>query len=213
MIGRRLSLLILAAGALAVYVIWDDRVGFFERFLLGEKASPTAISTVPAPVSAGGGKTQLNPVAGLSATALAEMIERPLFNPTRRPAPEEPPPPPPPPPAAEPEQPVVEHTVNPEDFTLLAVASNAGGKTALVRWNSANQVVRVKQGGALSDLQVIEVNDREVTLGRDGQSFKLKMFETPATPADPATDPNTEIVPQIEPDQSMQKPPPNVNPQ
>lgn len=113
-----------------------------------------------------------------------EISKRPLFNPTRAPAPKEEPPPPAPPQEAPPppEQPA-QVALNANDFTLLAIASSEDGKTAVVRSNADAKVFHLKQGETISDLEVLEVGDRGIKLGKDGQTIELEMFVKAPPPA------------------------------
>jgi general secretion pathway protein N len=118
----------------------------------------------------------LNPLATATVEQFAEIVDRPLFNPTRTP---------PPPPvedvaAAEvagPAPPAPEGSAKPEDFTLLAVAIDDDTRIAMLRWNKTNEVFHLKQGQFLSDWELRSVGEREVTIARNDVSFSLKLFE------------------------------------
>ena len=190
MTGGRLALLATAAVGLLAYSVWSGDI-VLPMVPPFDAAKDKAAVIRPAPAAADAPMARpvaaLNPLSGLNAEAFTAIVERPLFNPTRRPAP--PPAPevepvvelseePPPAVAAEPE-------VKPEDFSLLAITSVDGTATALVRWNPTNQVYQVKQGQPVSDWQLLKIGALDVTLGRDGKTLQLKLFQTfgPAPPA------------------------------
>jgi hypothetical protein len=177
MIERRLLLLLMVAGILGAYSVYNHGETLLDRFKPQEQAARAAnAGTLKATTYGGGSVVNLNPVSGIDVAALNDMIERPLFNPTRAPKPRVQPPP-----VVEAAAPaVVEDDINPKDFTLLAVAATEADKTALVRWNSADKVFHLKRGQLLSDWEVLEVGDREVTLGKGGKSVQIKLFQKPA---------------------------------
>jgi hypothetical protein len=111
----------------------------------------------------------VNPLANLALSSLKEMIERPLFNKTRAPKPphvmaEQPP--------DEPQ----EQQGAPEDFTLLGVVIASGGKTALLRLNKTNEVVRLKDGQMFTDWLVTEIGPRYIVIKKADQVFTIKLF-------------------------------------
>lgn len=173
-------MLIAAASGLAVYVANGEGGRLMARLKeQGAEALPPRISGKPAPSKTAAVPVTLNPLSELKVGALEEITNRPLFNPLRRPAP-----PPPPAVAEAPEvaEPVQEAGINPEDFALLAIASGDFGRTAVVRWNPTNEVLHLKLGQQLSGWEITEVGDREVTIGRDGKTLVLKLFQKPAQP-------------------------------
>jgi hypothetical protein len=177
LINRRLALLFAAAGGLAAYGVWSDGGSLLQR-LTGDSpvvsdASPVAATGSRETGSIGDGAKSLNPMSNIALESLSEMVARPLFNPTRAPAPKVQQAAP----VVVPEAPFVEETINPGDFTLLAVASNKEGRTAVVRRNTTSEVFHLKLGQFLSDWQVLELGDRDMTLGRQDQSFQLKLFQ------------------------------------
>lgn len=187
MINRRLVLLAATAGALAAYTAWSDGGDLLRRLAGGTPAPSKAVQIAALPpkefVAADRGTPILNPLHGLAIESLDEIVARPLFNPSRAPAPKQ-----------EPSAPApfveveaagtVESAIDPADFTLLAVASDGTERIALVRWNSANQVFHLKEGERLSDLQVLQVGERDIVFGRDGNSFELRLFEKPTRSPD-----------------------------
>jgi hypothetical protein len=178
MINRRLLLLVAAAGGLAAYGVWSDEGGLFKR-LTGAgvdlvASTPATIPEVSKTVATVTPAKSLNPLGGLAVDALSAISERPLFNPSRAPAPQEQQV------ATEPAEVPVDQpeqkTFNPDEFTLLAVSSSATGKIALVRRNTTNEIFHIKEGESLSDWQVVAVGDRQISVGIDGQTVELKMF-------------------------------------
>ena len=214
MTSSRLALLVTAAAGLMAYSVWSGDIVLpmvppFDAAKNDAAAPRQAPAAADAPLARP--VAALNPLSGLGAETFAAIVERPLFNPTRRPAP-------PPAPEVEPvvelpdEPPpavVAEPEVKPEDFSLLAITAVDGTATALVRWNPTNQVYQVKQGQPVSDWQLVKIGALDVTLGRDGKTLQLKLFQNfgPAPPSG---------VPQINPpggqlppgDESGLEPPP-----
>lgn len=176
MINRRLVLLLALAGGLAAYVVSEG--GLLPNVATQSATPPqggaaTAIEAPPKSRIIG------NPLAPLDPAAVNEITARPLFNPTRAPAPA----PAPEPvqveaPKAEPEPEVAK--INPDDFTLLAIATGVNGPTAVIRWNPTGEVFRLKRGQTMTGFQVAAIGNRELTVSRDGQSVELKLFQKPA---------------------------------
>lgn len=212
MTNGRLALLMAAAGSLMAYGIWSGDVTL--PFYPHRDAAP-ADDAVPAPVPAGAASSvaALNPLAALKPEDFNAIVERPLFNPTRRPAP-------PPQPVVQPveaEQPsepppteASQPDVKPEDFTLLGITSVDGTATALVRWNPTNQIYHAKQDQLVSDWHLRSIGALDVTLERDGQTLQLKLFQTFGTAAPPPAqglqDPS--VMQPAPDDRPAQQPPP-----
>lgn len=180
--NRRLALLITVAFALAAIVVWIDGPAWLKQFAGEDQAQTNApASSVVQPAAEAKGKPALlNPIATLGIEDFSDIMERPLFNPSRRNRLPTPP----------------EVTVTPteteaadvdvSDFTLLAVSSREEAKTAVVRQNSTNEVFHLIVGQTVSDWQVTQVSDREITLLQRGKTFKLRLFEAGAAqPAAP----------------------------
>ena len=179
--NRKLLLLVATAVGLALYLANGEGARLMERLTEPDAtALPQRNAGQPAVAKPAANPVSLNPRSDLTAVALDEIVNRPLFNPLRRPAPPEP--------AAVAEAPVEaepvaqEESVNPDDFALLAIASGAFGRTAVVRWNPTNEVLHLKQGQSLTGWEITIIGDREVTVARDGQSLVLKLFQKPAQP-------------------------------
>ncbi len=175
--NRRLLLLIACAAALAAYAVWSGSAG--SLLMLAGAGDAAAVAEAPAPRVAESKMSSepipLNPLAAVTVEQFAEIVDRPLFNPTRTP-------PPPvedaaPAQVAGPAPPAPEESAKPEDFTLLAVAVADDARIAMLRWNKTNEVFHLKQGQFLSDWELRSVGEKEVTIGRNDVSFSLKLFE------------------------------------
>ncbi|MGQ0486255.1 MAG: hypothetical protein ACT4SY_12995 [Hyphomicrobiales bacterium] len=178
--NRRLLLLLACAAALAAYAVWSGSAGSLLTLAGGGDAAAVAEApTTAAQISQGNGpaaSVPLNPLSGIAVEQFAEIVNRPLFNPTRTP------PPPPvedvaPVEVAAPAPAAPQDTVKAEDFTLLGVAIDDDARIAMLRWNKTNEVFHLKQGQFFSDWELRSVGEREVTIGRDDVSFSLKLFE------------------------------------
>lgn len=176
--NRRLLLLVACAAALAAYAVWSGSAGSLLTLAGGGDAAAVAVTPAPAAEIAQGNRAAesvpLNPLSGIAVEQFAEIVNRPLFNPTRTP----------PPPRVEDVAPAAvaqptppEDTAKAEDFTLLAVAIDDDARIAMLRWNKTNEVFHLKQGQFLSDWELRSIGEREVTIARDDVSFSLKLFE------------------------------------
>lgn len=124
------------------------------------------------------GTVKLNPLQGLDPKSSAAVLERPLFNPGRRPRPPVPLPEPvveqsvqePPPPLAGP---------GPEDYKLLGVAIGPEGRIAALRVTASGEVVYVRKGEPIDSWSVVEVSDRTVAIGKVESPVTFRMFEVP----------------------------------
>lgn len=180
--NRRLILLAASAAALAIYAVWSGSVGTLTALVGGGNA--TAIADAPLPQLAENTTpaepVPLNPLAGITVDSFGEIVERPLFNPTRAPQPVEDIAPAQ---VADPVQAASPDAAKAQDFTLLAIAITDDMRIAMVRWNKTNEVFHLKQGQYLSDWELQSVGEREVTISRDEESFSLKLFDGSARPA------------------------------
>lgn len=116
----------------------------------------------------------LNPLSALTADALKDTLERPLFNPGRAARPADAPAPPPPPEVTDVVPP--EEGINAADLSLLAVAGTSGDLVAMVRWAKTNQVYRLKRGQFLSELEMVTVSEREAVFKKDEKVIVLALF-------------------------------------
>ena len=191
MTNQRLLLLSATAAALAAFTLWSDDGRLLQRLTGYEPAAAIAgqrpKTKTENTAETGPVNIVLNPLHGIGIGALSEMVDRPLFNPTRAPAPKAKPAEAEP--AAVDPPAVVADTPPPADFTLQAVALGETGRYAVVRANGTGEIFHVKQGQLLSDWQVKEVGNRAITLMRQDQSLQLKLFEAPVEP--PAQQPET----------------------
>ncbi len=186
MMNRRLVLLFAAAGALAAYAALGDNGNFIANLVAPEQA--VSAGGPPAVLASGVADkplqhVALNPLGSLAAQSLDAILERPLFNPTRAPAPPAPPPAPvekAPPVMADPV--AAEEPVNPKDFTFIAVASGDGQPIAVLRWNPTGEIFHLRKGEAMLEWQVASIGARDVQLSRGGQSLDLKLFDRPVPP-------------------------------
>jgi len=125
---------------------------------------------------------KLNPLDGLDPAAYADIVDKPLFNPSRQPRPAEPAAPPPPP-----EQPVVEPPPppppapagpGPDDYKLLGVSAGPDGRIAALRIASSGVVVYLRQGESVDSWSVVEIGDRTVTIGTPESPVTFSLFAT-----------------------------------
>ncbi len=183
--NRRLILLVAAALGLGGFMVWSGEESLLGISLKqGKSLLGAATPAEPLAADASVSRTVPNPLGEVSIDMLNEIVDRPLFNPSRAPAEKaEPPAEPAPVVTAEPE--TVDDGINAEEFTLLAVASDGLETRAIVRSNASNEIFHLKEGEYLADLQVMAVGNRDITLGRNGQSVRLELFQKPAPGATP----------------------------
>lgn len=171
---RLLLLLLAAVGLVAVYQ-WQDGGGLWSlQSGSGEATAPPPPADAGTPP--GSGTAAANPLHDLTSAQLAEITERPLFNPTRAPRPAPEPAIVTPEPADTTPAPAAPE-VNPADYQLLAVASGDMGRVAVVRFAPENRIYHLRQGQYLSDWLVEDVSDRSVKLSHAGQNFEIAMFK------------------------------------
>jgi hypothetical protein len=173
MINRRLAAVLAATLAATGYVAWSDGL-----FGAGESASPRARVSMTQSGADTALQGPLNPLARRGLAEFDAILLRPLFNPGRAPA------------VVVAEAPVIiaaapalaEPEVTADDFTLVAIASNADGAFAIVKVNASGEVLHVRQGADLAGWAIARIEGREVLLARDGKTITLKLFATPAAP-------------------------------
>ena len=220
MIDRRLALLLAAAIGIGGYAFWSGDSALMtwlypQEEIVTAKRQPA----LAAPSAAESTKpTNLNPLAGLAMAQFGDIVKRPLFNPTRAPAP------PPPEPEPEPDvteevappQPVAEE-INPDDFTILGIASKDGIWTVVMRWKPSNEIHRLRAGGEIQGWNVAEVSSQKITLSRNGKTLDIKMFQNlasrPAESVDPDEDPAENPEPDVQQRQQINPQPQGINPQ
>lgn len=133
------ALALLAAGLIVVLAI---EVGLVAR-------TP---SVVPAKRGAAAEAKLLPPVAAVAPEqAYAETTTRPLFTPTRRPAPE----------LAVAAAPAFQRG----QFTLQGVIIAGGNRTAMLREKTSGRIHRVEAGREINGIKVVQIDPQVVTLG------------------------------------------------
>lgn len=166
MADKRLSLLMLAAA-----LLWWDMQSRPETPDVVASAGPARqAASMAMPDRAPGGGEAINPLASLDKQSLRDMIERPLFTPSRRPPPEPAPsqaepafvPPPLPPPSP--------------DYMLLGIIRNGDRATALLRSQSDGRNLRVEAGDTIGGWEIAAVGTVSVRLKRgDGAAHELRL--------------------------------------
>jgi general secretion pathway protein N len=122
--------------------------------------------------------------------AYPETTARPLFLPTRRPAPEAPP--------------TDKKTLVPGQFVLQGVTIAGATRIALLREKANGRIHRVERGREVNGIQVIEIQPEVVTLAQGGEREVLslqvqKPTGTPAAPAQAGPFGTTPAVPPTQP--------------
>jgi hypothetical protein len=176
MIDRRMSLLLAAAATLGIYAVWSGDNALTTYLGSTEDAAPAVATQAVAPAGGTVAVADLNPLAGLKAEQFADIAARPLFNPTRAPAPEAAPQEVPEDVATVEEAPPAEPPSNPEDFTLLGIAAKDGVWSVVMRWNPTNEVFRLSTGGDIQGWTVAEITPQQVTVNRGDQTLDIRMF-------------------------------------
>jgi hypothetical protein len=112
----------------------------------------------------------INPLGDWSAEALSEVLDRPLFNPSRRAAK----PTPVPQPEPEAPEPVVAEAL---DVTLIGVLLGDKVRFAILKENGSGKMLRLKEGQSVEDWTLEEVGLREAIVARGEERTTLKLFE------------------------------------
>jgi hypothetical protein len=149
----------LAAVAAALLVVIGVQTGFGKSLRLSgasapaKRASPFEAKLLPAPTVASA--EQLYP----------ETAARPLFTPTRRPAPEA----------------VAPSAFNRGQFVLLGIIVAGNSRTALLREKSSGRIHRVEQGREVGGLKVAEIEREQVKLtqGAESEVLSLQVLKPP----------------------------------
>lgn len=134
---------------------------------LRQSAAEPVSASPQAPEPASSAKPPASQGATLAFAPLqqySEIVERTLFDASRRPAPEE-----------LDEMPAAAAELR--EFTLTGVVITPEAKIALLRDRTPNQVIRVEQGGALGKWLLEEVRDDGVTLRRGMARRELRLHE------------------------------------
>lgn len=180
--NRRLAALSAVAVVLGGYLAWQNVAP--QQQAAPESDAP-AVAAVRQP-----GVVTLNPLQGLDGGSFTGILERPLFNPGRRPRPPEPEPEPMPEPVVEQavEQPPPPQGPGPQDYVLLGVASGPDGRIAALRIAASGEVVYLRQGEAIDSWSVIEVGDRSVAIGTAESPVTFRMFTADSAAGTPGED-------------------------
>ncbi|HZZ94536.1 MAG TPA: hypothetical protein VFE23_18375 [Usitatibacter sp.] len=173
-IFRRYPILIaLAALAalLALVIAWEISAHVGSGFALSQRpvrrAAPFEAKLLPPPA----------PVQ--AEQQYPEFAARPLWTPTRRPAPA----------AAAPS------TYTPGQYVLLGVIVAGNTRTAMLREKSSGKLHRVEAGKQLNGITVAEINPESVTLaqGTDREVLPLQVQKGPGAPAAEARPPGVPV--------------------
>lgn len=125
---------------------------------------------------------KLNPLQDLDPESFPDVVEKPLFNPSRLPRPAEPvaPPPPPEPPAVQqpPPPPPVPQGPGPEDYKLLGVSSGPDGRIAALRVASSGDVVYLRKGESVDGWSVLDLSDRSIAIGPPESPVTYSLFDS-----------------------------------
>lgn len=180
----RFGALLLTVSALAAYFLWFDggAVRLFEltgSTLITPSAVNAPTQTTPEQEPRAAETLALNPLSILTLESTAALVERPVFNPSRRPRP-----PTLVPVVVEESNPipveVPDESPNRSDYTLLAIAAGPSLRVAAVRLNGNGEVVYLKKGEAVSKWEVLDIGYRDITIGNKNKSIKLQLFERSA---------------------------------
>ncbi len=158
MILRFLILFLLAGG----FAAW--RLDGFDLPEMSDGAIPDAVSGNTVETQIGAEAVPVPPIG-----TFAQIVERPLFRPDRRP------------PAATPiEAPTQQQTPAPEpevEWTLIGVGQNESGRVAILRIDGTTEPMRARVGDQLAGRIVKNISANEITL-EDVESreiFKLAL--------------------------------------
>jgi general secretion pathway protein N len=105
--------------------------------------------------------------------AYPETVARPLFTPTRRPAPEAPP--------------VAQSTFQKGQFVLQGVIVVGDNRVAMLREKSSGRIIRIERGREVNGIKVVEIQPETVTLSLGSEEEKLSLNVQKAVPGQPAT--------------------------
>jgi hypothetical protein len=103
-------------------------------------------------------------------STFAEIVERPLFAQSRRPAPKK-------------ETKVAEAAPKPETFDLIGVVISPAGRMALLRTIATSEIVRAVEGQNVGGWEVHAIKPMQVVLRRGDDSDVLKLSDAAALPA------------------------------
>jgi type II secretory pathway component PulC len=103
-------------------------------------------------------------------STFAEIVERPLFTQSRRPAPKK-------------DTKVADASSKPETFELIGVIISPGGRMALLRTLATSEIVRAVEGQNVGGWEVRAIKPTQVVLQQGDDSEVIKINEATATPA------------------------------
>jgi len=134
----------------------------------------SALSTA-SPKKAASSEAKLLPpvIATAPEQAYPETAARPLFTPTRRPAPE----------AASTAQTAFKR----DQFTLQGVIVVGDNRVAMLREKASGRIHRVELGGEVNGVKVVEIQPEVVTLGSGSEREQLSLMVAKQAGAPPAT--------------------------
>jgi hypothetical protein len=123
------------------------------------------------------------PVEKPAISTFAEIVERPLFTLSRRPAPKK-------------DTKVAEAAPKPETFELIGVIISPGGHMALLRTLATSEIVRAVEGQNVGGWEVRSIKPTQVVLQQGDDREVIKINDATATPAakNPAA-PNATVSP------------------
>lgn len=151
--------LLVVATALAVLLAFE----------IGD-ASRSRIPTGPSKPSAPAPAKLLPGLAAIAPEqAYPETVARPLFTPTRRPAP--------------PQAVAAAAAFNRGQFQLLGVIIAGNSKTAMLREKASGKIHRVEQGREVNGIKVASIERETVTLAQGGETEVVPMQVQKGTPA------------------------------
>jgi hypothetical protein len=170
--GLTLLLTVLCVGL--AMVIWRE-TGGAEMGSVPSSAIAQAMPPAAAKPSAAKGAPALPPIS-----AYAEVTERPLFSPSRQPAPPE---------AAQ------EDLGNSSAFTLLGIVISEGERMALIEHGKPGVIARLKEGQAVEGWRVQTIEADRVILEHGGtqQPLKLKDLKDRPGAAQPVVRPGVPV--------------------
>jgi hypothetical protein len=170
-VNRRLVGLAAVAALLGGYLAYEGfgpaATGQVGDAALSDAAAPRAVTV------------KLNPLQDLDPDAYPDIVDRPLFNPSRQPRPADPVAPPPPPVV---EQPVVEppppppQGPGPDDYKLLGVSSGPDGRIAALRIAASGDVVYLRKGEGVDQWNVVDVGERSIVIGTAENPVTYSLF-------------------------------------
>ena len=170
MTATRMNVLLVSAALLAAAAAVD--------WLLREApAAPDATTAVasPGPTSARGVPVSLpdtiqpgdNPLGSMDAAAFSQMLQRPLFSPSRRPPAGLPVPEP---------QPVVVEPQRQDGFRLIGILSTPEGRVAILRGDAGGEALKATVGMHAGPWSITGITRNAARLERDGEVVELRVF-------------------------------------